>query len=114
MEKDSFCILKDFYYEGPNGGRENEIMDFVEVLDTGFVKLYKHYANIKSESGPTSPMLVWKKNTKKFKEQMLRYFQHYPEFVSRIEADAYSWESVPLLIKEFNEHKRLITSRENP
>lgn len=135
LEKDSFAILKDFYYEGPNGGRHKEIMDFVQVLDTGFIKLYKHYANIQSNSGgmavvgipvpidinynwdlenylllrkgATSPMLVRKKNTNKFKEQMLSYFKNYPEFVSKIEADEYNWESIPLLIKEFNKHKRL-------
>lgn len=135
LEKDSFSILENFYYEGPNGGRYKEIMDFVEVLDTGFVKLYKHYANIQSNSGAmsvagipvavsvnfsfdlenylllsegaTSPTLVWKRNTKKFKEQMINYFRKYPEFVSKIAADNYSWESIPLLIKEFNRHKRL-------
>ena len=142
MERDTFSILEDFFYEGPNGGRNHEIMDFVEVLDTGFVKLYKHYANIKSTSGPlgvagipfainfmyswdlvnylllrkgaTSPVLVWKRNPKKFKEQMLSYFKNYPEFVFKIEADQYSWESIPLLIKEFNAHKRRVTPANNP
>ena len=138
MEQDSFSILKDFHYESPYGGRETEIMGFVQVLDTGFVKLYKHYATFRDQrnvagpgvpgaalswelenylllsKGAKSPMLVWKKNTRKFREQMMRYFQKHPEFVSKIESGAYTWESIPLLIKEFNNHKNAIQSSGNP
>ncbi len=128
IEQDSFIVFKDFYYEGPGGGLTKEIMDFVQVLDTGRFNLYKHYAILSSgpggapgpglsmslsyswdlenyllrQTGNDDIILVRKKNNQRFKEQMVEYFKDFPEIVRRIQTDELEWENMPKIIEIAN------------
>lgn len=124
IEEDSFAIIEDFYFEELYGLRTHRIMDYVQVLDTGQIFLYKHfsvthlvnygiggyvsYQKVEVENylikykEATSFLSLSKWKEKKLKEQLLNFLKGYSDFEARIQADEFWWDNVPELVREFN------------
>ena len=118
MEADSFTVIRNFNFEGANGVLHPNSIDFVLVIATGKVNLYKHFS-LQGDGNPTFPgtislenyiiskegqpnfITIRKRNSKKFKSQIAEIIDN-QRIVDKVNRGDYTWNNMPNLVNEYN------------
>lgn len=130
VEKDSFIVIHNFKIDGRTSVTSGSIpVDFVQVIESGELTLYKHYSSIYvggdsyskthgSSSGAGSSNLIetfiikqndsgvlWTiySEPKKLRAQLLDIFQHDPMLLFRVSQGDLNYSDIPELVKKYNE-----------
>ncbi|MEQ6119568.1 hypothetical protein [Reichenbachiella sp. MALMAid0571] len=130
VEKDSFIVIHNFKIDSRTSVTSGIIpVDFVQVIESGDLTLYKHYSSVYvggdsyssihgSSSGAGSSNLIEtfiirESNTgvlwtiysepKKLRAQLLDIFQHDPVLLFRVSQEDLNYSDLPDLVKKYNE-----------
>ncbi len=128
MEKDSFVVLNNFKIDARDAASSNVPVDFVQVVEPGFLTLYRHYSSVYSggdsystthgnpigagSSNPVETYIVKKPDSgalltlysepKKMKQQLIEIFENDPVLLFNISQGELSYNDLPRLVKEYN------------
>ena len=130
VEQDSFIVLNNFKIDSRTSVGNGIIpVDFVQVIESGDMTLYKHYSSVYvggdsfsqshgSSSGAGSSNLIetfiiresnsgvlWTiySEPKKLRTQLLDIFQHDPVLLFRVCQDDLNYSDLPDMVKKYNE-----------
>ena len=130
VEKDSFIVIHNFKIDSRTSVTSGIIpVDFVQVIESGDLTLYKHYSSVYvggdsfssthgSSSGAGSSNLIetyiikqsdsgvlWTiySEPKKLRAQLLDIFQHDPMLLFRVSQESLNYSDLPDMVKKYNE-----------